>query len=263
MTQAQKDVAQVAVDNAKTAAASAQASVATSQENAANSVTAAQDSVHAATLNVASAQAQAAYDAAKTNLDAATLVAPFDATVAETNGAVGQYVNGGPVAVGGSSLFTLMDLNNLQVTTQVNEADIGKVHVVDYNVTCSIQPTKGATLYPGMTATATIVSVEHTGVLNVPNSALSFAQAQTKKPSTGSSSTSASTSAATIFTLKNGRPTSEPVTLGITDGTNTEVVSGLQAGETILLGQSKSSNGSSSSSSGQRFGGRTVFGGFP
>lgn len=307
--QNQVKAAQAALASAQTAVSQAQTQATATVQNAQAQAASAAGALKAAqasynqtvappsAADVASAKAQvvnaqAAYDAAKTNLDAATLTAPFDATVAAINGAVGQYVNGGPVAVGGSALFTLMDLSNLQVTTQVNEADIGKVHVgdpvtftvnafpnvtltgkvltiqpvgttsqnvVDYNVTCSIQPTKDATLYPGMTATATIVSVEHAGVLTIPNSALSYAQAQSKKQST--SANSATTGA--VLTLKNGKPTTVPVTLGITDGTNTEIVSGLQPGETILLGQSTATSGSSSSTSGQRSGGGPPLGGFP
>ena len=301
--------AQAALASAQTAVSQAQTQATATVQNAQAQAAAAVGALKSAQANynqtvappsaadVASAKAQvvnaqAAYDAAKTNFDAATLTAPFDATVAEVNGAVGQYVNGGPVAVGGSALFTLANLSNLQVTTQVNEADIGKVHlgdpvtftvtafpnltltgkvltiqpvgttsqnVVDYNVTCSIQTATNTTLYPGMTATATIVSAEHTGVLTVPNSALSYAQTLSKKPSTAANRATTGT----VVTLKNGKPTPVPVTLGISDGTNTEIVSGLQAGETVLLGQSKSSNGSSSNSSGQRFGGGPALGGFP
>src|SRR6185437_7602733 len=146
---------------------------------------------------------------AQANYDAATLTAPFDATIGSINGAAGQYVSGGPVAVGDSALFTLVDLSNLKVTALVNEADIGQVkvgdpvtftvnayptttfngkvltiqplgtttqNVVNYSVTCSIVPQKNAALFPGMTATATIVTNQQTGVIRVPNTALSLAQ---------------------------------------------------------------------------------------
>jgi HlyD family secretion protein len=277
-----------------------------------------------ADLDAAKAQvanAQAALEAAQANLDAATLTAPFNGTVAAINGTVGQWVSGGPVNSTQNPLFTLVNLDNLQVTAQVNEADIGKVkvgdpvtftvsaypdktltgkvlsiqpvgtvvqNVVNYNVTCSIQSTKDATLYPGMTASATIIADREDNVLVVPNTALSFAQTAFRdglvqfaggrqvqragsgqgagaRPAGGQQSaggrfagrgsnaqgnsggnfargagTFGQTNAnrGIVMTLKNGQLVPIRVTLGITDGTNTEILSGVQAGESIVVGQS-------------------------
>src|SRR5207249_2379707 len=73
-------------------------------------------------------------------------------------------------------------------------------NVVVYNVTSSIQSIKDAALYPGMTATVSIVSAEHDNVLTVPNSALSYAQSAinqglVKLPSAGTTSNGASRTA--------------------------------------------------------------------
>ena len=165
-----------------------------------------QPDVDAAKAQVANAQA--GVEQAKANLDAAALTAPFDGTVASINGTAGQYISGGsPTSVSattltaGDAVVTLVDLNNLQVTAQVNEADIGKVkvgdpvtfavsafptqsftgkvlgiqpagtvaqNVVNYNVMSSIQSTTDANMYPGMTATATIVSAQSSNVVLVP-----------------------------------------------------------------------------------------------
>ncbi|HLH71941.1 MAG TPA: HlyD family efflux transporter periplasmic adaptor subunit [Chloroflexota bacterium] len=273
------------------------------------------------------ANAQAAVQAAKDNLAAATLTAPFDATVASINGTVGQYVSGG-ATTSSDALFTLVSLDDLQVTAQVNEADIAKVavgdpvyftvsafpnktfrgkvtdiqpvgtvvqNVVNYNVTSSIQSLQDAKLLPGMTATVNIISAQANNVLLVPNSALSFAvtaarsglvsfpgsrsstpngrppsangqtgQGQTGAQNrtgnggqrfrtggqTGNSSSSqgfgqgagatpvaSSSNRAFVLLLKDNHLQPVPVTTGITDGSSTQIISGLTGGETIVVGQ--------------------------
>jgi len=255
-----------------------------------------------ADLNAAKAQvanARAAVEAARANLATATLTSPIDGTVAAINGAVGQWIAGGTTSANNSSsasssaLFTLVSLDNLQVTAQVNEADISKVklgdqvsftvtalpnrtftgkvlsiqpvgttsnNVVNFNVTTSIQSSKDTTLYPGMTATLNIVSAERRNALLVPNLALSFpatairdgllggASAAKGAPTvkTGSplalrgapGSGDGAVQRGLVMTLKNGRLVTVPVSLGITDGTSTEILSGLQEGETVVVGAS-------------------------
>jgi len=295
------------------------------------------------------ANAQAAVESAQRNLSSATLTSPIDGTIAAVNGAVGQWISGGDTsALSGSTastsaLFTLVTMDNLQVIAQVNEADIGKVkvgdpvnftvsaypneafsgkvleiqpvgttvqNVVNYNVTCSIQSSKSSTLYPGMTAAATIISAEKDNVVLVPNSALTFAQAAFRDglvqgaggqarqsrtrgqptgqasgarptgqaglgrggnatPQGGASSSqgsnadqAASANRGLALTLKNGELVPIRLTLGITDGTNTEVVSGLQDGESIVIGESGASSVSTNrTGSTPRPAGRAPFGG--
>src|SRR5581483_7981382 len=179
-----------------------------------------------AELDAAAAQvanAQVAVDQARNDLDAAVLRAPMDGTVSVVNAVVGQYISGGATTGGGAAgstssggttsnptaVITLVTLDDLQVTANVNEADIGKVsvgdpvsftvsafpgktfagqvlqiqptgtttnNVVNYAVTSSIKSVAGATLYPGMTAQVTITTDERDDVLVVPNQAFSFAQ---------------------------------------------------------------------------------------
>jgi HlyD family secretion protein len=339
--------AQAALANAQTSVAQAQAQATATVQNAqaqadqaAGALKAAEASYQQtvappdpADIAAAKAQvinAQAAVDQAQANLDAAVLTAPFDGVVAEVNGTVGQQVSGGPVGGSSSSsstsssstgaLITLVDLTNLRVTTQVNEADIAKVkvgdpvtfsvsafpdkvftgkvlsiqpvgtvvqNVVNYNVVCSIQSTPDATLYPGMTAAATIIADRRNGVLVVPNTALSFAQTairdrlvsfagfggarqtgggetpaarqqtgqRAQARPTGSAGTTGSgggffrsggqtgavgqESAANrgiVLTLKDGQLVPVRVTMGITDGTRTEILSGLNEGDTVVIG---------------------------
>jgi len=245
---------EAAVQSSETALAQAQAKALASVQSAQSSVNSAVDSQRSAQasynqtvappvatdIQTAQAQvqnAQAAVDQAQSNLDSAVLTAPFAGTIAAVNGSIGQWISGGTVAAtSGSSasstaVFTLMDLNNLQVAAQVNEADISKVKVGDpvtfqvsafpglnfqgkvltiqpvgttssnvvvYNVTSSIQSTKDTTLYPGMTATVTIISAQSNNVLTVPNTALSYAPTAIRQglvASPGSTSTTGSPSA--------------------------------------------------------------------
>jgi HlyD family secretion protein len=165
---------------------------------------------------------------AENNLDAATLRAPMDGTVTAITGVVGQQVSGGAVnsststtastTTASSALITLQTLDDLQVTANVNEADVGKVkvgnpvsftvsafpgktfagqvtqlqptgtttsNVVTFAVTSSIKSIEGAALYPGMTAQVTITTTEQKDVLLVPNSALTYARSQATARQTG------------------------------------------------------------------------------
>ncbi len=138
------------------------------------------------------------------------------------NGAVGQWLSGGATSgssassasgastSSGTDFIDLTNLTNLQVTAQVNEADIasvklgnpvtftvsalpnqtfaGKVstiqplgqttsNVVAYTVTSTIDKSN-ASLLPGMTATESIVTNQVNDVVSVPTAALSFARGQ-------------------------------------------------------------------------------------
>lgn len=342
---ASAQTAQQQVDQASQALQSAEANFRQS--------TAPPDDADVAAAKAQVLNAQSALGTAQANYDAATLTAPMDATVAAINGSVGQYVSGGPVAVGDSALFTLVELDDLKVTALVNEADIGQVqvgdpvsftvnaygdktfagkvltiqplgttvqNVVNYSVTCSIAPSKDAVLFPGMTATATIVTAQHPNVLRVPNTALSFSQtffregfdlgtrstgaatagsrpapagptsgssggSQANAPtgrrasavgSAGSGAASATGGAraasaqtagrsapeAIVLVLRNGKPELARVGTGLSDGTVTEITSGLTEGEAVIVGLasgSPPSNRGSGGNNGQRPGGGSPF----
>jgi len=346
LTQAQAK-ATATVQSAQQQADSAQGSLKAAQASYAQTAAPPQPA-DVATAQAQVVNAQAAVDAAQANLDAATLTAPFDGTVAAINGTVGEWITGGTggstTATAGSTsaLFTLVNLESLQVSAQVNEADIGKIHlgdpvtyavsafpdktfqgtviaiqpqgtvtqnVVNYTVTGSIQATKDSPLYPGMTAAATIIAQHKSNVLLVPNTALSFAQSAFRdglvqgqgnrqraqrpggqasgngvgNPTQGNNGQAAgggvgnaaqqrngsqaaqgsgtppsrqfgnggfggngggianrpnAANRGIVLTMKDNQLVPVFVTIGITDGTNTEVVSGLEGGESIVVGQS-------------------------
>jgi HlyD family secretion protein len=327
---------QAALKQAQVAVGQAQATAAANAQSAQSQVTTAANSVQSAqaafnttvapptqtSIQTATAQvqnAQAAVDQAQANLDSATLTAPFTGTISAVNGSVGQWISGGSVAAtSGSSasataIFTEMDLTNLQVVAQVNEADISKVKVGDpvtfavsafpnqtftgkvvtiqpvgttsssvvvYNVTSSIQSIANATLYPGMTATVTIVSAQRPNVLTVPATALSFARTavaaglvqapagasgaasapaarsatRTAATASGAATSTAggtpgTSSSGSVVTLDNGKLALVPVTTGLSDGSVTEVAAGLTAGQTVVTGQNPTTTASAATSS--------------
>ena len=342
--------AQVSYASAQKSLASAQAQADATIQSAQSQIATANGSVNSAkaslnqvlappvqadidTVNAQIANAQSAVDTAQQNLAGATLIAPSDGTVATINGAPGIAIPGGAVAVGGTAFMTLVDLGTLQVSAQVNEADIARVaigdavtfdvsafpgrtfdgkvmtiqpvgatvqNVVTYNVTSMITPVTGVQLLPGMTATVTIVTAEHDGVSTIPNAALSFSQAAIRTglvqfnrsgqngagrtgtpgpraagqggaagtPSAGEATQTAgadqtpaagATASGTpgprgagqgqgsqrgagaanrniVMLLKDGKLTPAPITVGLTDGTSTEIVSGLADGDQVVIG---------------------------
>jgi HlyD family secretion protein len=210
--------AQASVDSAAASVKTAQASY----NNTAAPPTQADLDAAQAQINAQQANVQLAQN----NLDAAVLVAPSDGTVTAINGAVGQWLAGGSLngsaassasgaAASSSSSSTnsnfidLTSLSGLQVTAQVNEADISRVqigqpvtftvdaypnrtftgkvaiiqplgqntqNVVSYTVTSTIDPVQNATLLPGMTATENIIINQVQNALEVPMSALTYAR---------------------------------------------------------------------------------------
>lgn len=166
----------------------------TSYEEAQNSYTQAQ---------MSKKNAQATYDQALVDLAYAEIYSPIDGIVLDRAVEVGQTV---AASFSTPTLFTLAnDLTKMQVEANVDEADIGQVKI-DQNVTFTVdaypdemfngtvsqirmQPTTTSNvvtyvviiaapndelkLFPGMTASVTIVTEEETG-LAVPAEALTF-----------------------------------------------------------------------------------------
>lgn len=159
-----------------------------------------------AVANVASARAALATD--ETNLSKASIRSPIDGVVLTRSVDPGNAVAASLQAV---TLFTVAeDLTKLKLEVSVDEADVGAVktgqrasftvsaypsrrypattnrvafgstkidNVVTYVTTLDVD-NADRSLRPGMTAAATIVAVERSDVLLVPNTALRFTPAQ-------------------------------------------------------------------------------------
>jgi multidrug efflux pump subunit AcrA (membrane-fusion protein) len=214
--------------------------------------------------------AQVALQSAQKSLEQTVLRAPAAGTIATVSGHVGQDVSGGGVSSASSSsssssssassnsssnssssaLVTLVDLGGLTVTAGFSESDAAKIkvgkpatitldalpdaklaahvvsvdvlstvvsNVVTYNVTFAIDRST-AGVKPGMSASVDVITQERSNVVNVPSSAV-----------TGSGSN------ASVTLMQNGTQVRRSVVAGLQGDSTTEIVSGLNAGATVVL----------------------------
>lgn len=199
---------------------------------------------------------------AQTNLGYATITSPIDGTVISKSVEEGQTV---AASFNTPELFTIAkDLTNMQVVANVDEADIGNVkegdrvtftvdaypddtfegtvkqvrleatttnNVVTYEVVISA-PNADLKLKPGLTANVTIYTQERSGVLAVANKALRFTPT---KETVGKDMKIVDCKGKNkVWTLNSNTLTAHPVTIGQSDGINTEITKGLKQGDKIV-----------------------------
>jgi len=234
--------------------------------------------------------AMAALSTDQTNLSKASISAPADGVVLTRNVDPGNAVAASLQAV---TLFTVAeDLAKLRLWVYVDEADVSSVKVgQDANFTVSAYPARqfpakitrvgfGSTitdnvvtyltyldvdnsdqsLRPGMTATATIVAMQRSKVLLVPNTALRFTPTSASNVSSSkgmsvsliprmpgnstrkSAAAGASTALARqVWVLRDGQAVAVAVIPGISDGRLTEFIGGdLQEGMLVITDQKSS-----------------------
>lgn len=136
-------------------------------------------------------------------------------------------------------------------------------NVVTYDVVIAVD-NPGEKLLPGMTAYVNIAVAERKDTLLVPNAALRF-KPDTAAASTDKTGNNAGDKAAggkkekhrrdanskTVYVLENGKLRPVPVTIGITDNRNTEVVSGeLKPGMQIVIADMRASGNGNNKPSG-------------
>ena len=200
---------------------------------------------------------------AQTNLGYATITSPIDGTVISKSVEEGQTV---AASFNTPELFTIAkDLTNMQVVANVDEADIGGVkegdrvtftvdaypddtfegtvkqvrleatttnNVVTYEVVISA-PNADLKLKPGLTANVTIYTQERSGVLAVANKALRFTPT---KETVGKDMKIVDCKGKNkVWTLNGNTLTAHPVTIGQSDGINTEITKGLKQGDKIVM----------------------------
>ena len=201
------------------------------------------------------AQAQATLAQKEKEYHNSTIVSPIDGVVLSRDVEVGSAVSS--ILVLGSSatlVMTLGDIREVYVKGKVDESDIGKVYmgqparikvesykdrtfsgkvtkispmgvekdnVTTFEVRVSIDNSKGE-LKSQMTANAEILLEEHKGILMVPEGALMYdkdRKASVEVPDPNG---------------KDGRR-KIPVTVGISNGSKTELLSGLKQGDQVIL----------------------------
>jgi HlyD family secretion protein len=204
------------------------------------------------------AQAKASVDLAEVNMAHAVITAPIDGVVVARNVDVGQTV---AASLQAPVLFLIAnDLTRMQVLANIDEADVGQLAAgSDVTFTVDAYPTdvfrgkvsqvrlaptavqnvvtytavidvanEELKLKPGMTANVTVITARREDALTIPNSALRF------RPSTAEAPQKSGPGGKTVWKIEGEKLTPARVKLGLTDGVNTEVVSGdLAEGERV------------------------------
>ena len=198
---------------------------------------------------------------AQTNLGYATITAPIDGVILGKAVEEGQTV---AASYNTPELFTVAkDLKDMQVVANVDEADIGNVtegarvtftvdafpndtfsgtvtqvrqeatetdNVVTYEVVISAR-NDDLKLKPGLTANVTIYTTEMQGVLSVSNKALRFTPV---KETVGNKKIVDCNGTSKVWTLEGDKLVAHAVKIGMTDGTHTQIISGVKEGQTII-----------------------------
>jgi len=186
-------------------------------------------------------------DAAELNLEKAVIVAPFDGVVADITITEGKEISTATLA---TPAISLVDTSEIEMRGFIDEIDIAMVQpgqeanilldalpdeevkgsvvfispvgtiqagVVSYATTITLE-NPVAELRDGMSATAEIIIERRDDVLFIPNRAI---RGTLENP--------------TVVVLVDGQQEERQITLGLSDGINTEVLSGLEEGEEVVL----------------------------
>lgn len=241
--------------------------------------------VDQAKANLQEAEAQVnvrrhALERAQRELDYCTIHAPTDGIVISRNVDVGQTV---AASLNAPLLFLLAsDLSRMQIHASVSEADIGSVregqsvrfqvdayrgreftgrvtqvrnaplvqdNVVHYETIIAVD-NEERLLKPGMTAEVAIITAEVSDAVRVRNTAL-----RARLPDALIPVEPAPVEAANrrVYALRNGEIVPAAVRTGLSDGLYTEILSGVDVGEALVVGLSLQETTDN--------GGRSLFGG--
>lgn len=205
------------------------------------------------------AQSDALLRTAETNLKYTMIRSPVDGIVVSRNVDIGQTV---AASFQTPTLFTIAeDLTKMQINTNVDEADIGRIRVdqeVDFTVDAypgtefkgTVSQIRNAPLSvqnvvtydvvvkvdnpelilkPGMTANVSIIVSSVRGILKVPNAALRFRPSDKIK-------TAGQSKGPGVWMAENGKLRRIALTTGISDGDYTEVLTGdIREGQDVII----------------------------
>ena len=200
---------------------------------------------------------------AQTNLSYATITSPIDGVVLSKSVEEGQTV---AASFNTPELFKIaQDLTQMQVVANVDEADIGEVkpgervtftvdaypedtftgsvkqvrqeatttnNVVTYEVIINA-PNADLKLKPGLTANVTIFTQERQGVLSIPTKALRYTPTQ---ETIGKRKIQDSKGKNKVWTMEGNTLVAHDVNTGMSDGSHTQIISGLKEGQQIIVG---------------------------
>lgn len=231
------------------------------------------------------------YSKAQTNLSYASIYSPINGVVLSKEVEEGQTVT---ASMSTPTLFVIaQNLKKMQVIANVDEADIGNVkvgqrvsftvdaypestfngnvtqvrqeatttnNVVTYEVVINA-PNEDLKLKPGLTANVTIYTLDKKNILTIPSKALRFSpdfDLIGKEDQVINAKNMKTDETHKILWKRIGKKfIAIPVVVGISDGTNTEIISGIKENENVILdatsgvmpGQTQSSGSPSDNSS--------------
>jgi len=191
--------------------------------------------------------AKLSLDSAKLNLDKAVIVAPFNGVVADITITEGEEISAAALA---TPAISLVDTSEIEMQGYIDELDIAMVKLNQgANITLDALPNEQVTgsvtfiapigtvragivsyattitlenpveeLRDGMSATAEIIIERRDDVLLIPNRAI---RGTLENP--------------TVLVLVDEQQEEQQITLGLSDGINTEVLSGLEEGEKVVV----------------------------
>jgi macrolide-specific efflux system membrane fusion protein len=186
-------------------------------------------------------------ESAKLNLDKAVIVAPFDGVVADISITEGEEISTAALA---TPAISLVDTSEIEMQGYIDELDVASVKlgqaanitldalpdeqvtgsvtfispistiragIVSYATTITLE-NPSAELKDGMSATAEVVVERRDNVLLIPNTVI---QGTLQNPM--------------VVVLVDGKQEQRQITMGLSDGFNTEVLSGLEEGEEVVV----------------------------
>jgi RND family efflux transporter MFP subunit len=199
--------------------------------------------------------AELSLESAELNLEKAVIVAPFDGVVAGITITEGKEISTATLA---TTAISLVDTSEIEMRGFIDEIDIATVQlgqaaniildalpeeevkgevafispvgtalagVVSYDTTITLENTV-AELRDGMSATAEVIIERRDDVLSIPNRTI---RGTTESPK--------------VIVLVDGQQEWREITLGLSDGINTEVLSGLEEGEKVVVPTSGQQSG--------------------
>lgn len=202
------------------------------------------------------------------NLNYAQIYSPIDGVVISRDVEVGQTVVSSMTV---ANLFTIADLENMQVVADVDEADIGRVkvgqpvtftvdaypddkfsgtvtqvrlnpttesNVVTYEVIVAA-PNPDLKLIPGLTANLTITVLQEKNVMTVPMKALRFHPCDYPDneglPQATEAPAEAPEGTRRVWVVRDGRLWPADIVTGESSGAKVSVISGLDTGDTVAV----------------------------
>jgi HlyD family secretion protein len=217
-------------------------------------------------------EAQAGLNTAETNFGKSIIRAPMDGVVIAKNVEVGQTV---AASFNTPTLLEIGDLSVMEVDVSIDEADVGRTavgqdveftvdafpekvfkaklveihyapvevqNVITYDGIIDVDNPEGL-LRPGMTANVNIITSRKKDVLMIPSAAL-----RVKMGTQGKPGRPPEPDMRVVWVMKGDKPVPAYIKTGVTDFTNTEVLSGLKEGDRVVVegGASGGSGGDSS-----------------